>query len=404
MTEPLAGRRVALGVTGSIAAYKALWLASRLTQAGALVDVLLTAPAARLVRPLAFQALTHRPVVASLWSPTGPMAMDHVAVAGAADALVVAPATADILARLALGRADDALTATALATVAPLLVAPAMEPRMWSHPATRANVATLRERGATIVGPASGRLASGAEGEGRMVEPDEILEHVRLVLASGGPLAGRRLVVTAGPTREPIDPVRYLSNHSSGRMGYAVALEARNRGADVVLVAGPVGLDSPLGVRTVPVETAAQMHAAVLEHVGGADALVMTAAVADYRPAEPRGAKMKKADASLVLTLAPNADILADLARRADEFPALRIGFAAETDDFVANAVAKRQRKGLDLVVANAVPESFGGDHARAALVDETGVFDLGTQSKADVAVAILDWVSARISSAPRSP
>jgi phosphopantothenoylcysteine decarboxylase/phosphopantothenate--cysteine ligase len=399
VTEPLAGRRVVLGVSGSISAYKALTLASRLTQAGALVDTVLTRSATRLVRPAAFQALTHRPVVTSLWRSHGPTAMDHVALARAADILVVAPATASVLARLAHGLADDALTTTALATAAPLLLAPAMEPAMWSHPATRANVAQLVERGARLVGPESGRLASGAHGEGRMAEPETLVEHVRVGLAAGGDLAGRRVLVTAGPTREPIDPVRFLSNHSSGRMGYAVARAARDRGADVVLVSGPVALAPPLGVRVVRVETAAEMQSAVLDLAPGCDVVVMTAAVADFRPAAPSASKIKKAGAASTLDLAPNADILVALDRalgdRAER--PVRVGFAAETDDLVANARDKLARKGLDLVVANPVPATFGRESVDVTLVGPAGVEPLGEQSKADVADAILDRALARL-------
>ncbi len=405
MTEVLAGRRIALGVTGSIAAYKALTLASHLAQAGALVDAILTPSATELVRPLAFQALTHRPVVSSLWEPAGAMALDHVAIARGSDVLVIAPATANSLARLALGLADDALTTTALACRAPWVLAPAMEPRMWSHPATQAHVATLLARGARMVGPESGRMASGQLGVGRMTEPELILEHVRLVLAAGGPLAGRRVLVTAGPTREPLDPVRFLTNHSSGHMGLAVARQARDRGAAVTMVHGPICLAPPLGVAAVPVETAAQMREAVLSAAMDADAVIMTAAVADYRPAQPAAGKIKKAAAAMSLQLAPNPDILMDLDRQLADAgrPPCRVGFAAETENLLAHAMEKRQRKGLDLIVANPVPDSFGDGLSAATLVHAGGVEDLPPCRKDEVAAAILDWVQAWLESRPRA-
>jgi phosphopantothenoylcysteine decarboxylase/phosphopantothenate--cysteine ligase len=398
MTEPLRHRRVALGVSGSIAAYKALTLASGLAQAQAEVDVLLTPAAARLVTPLSFQALTHRPVVADLWEPAGPMAMDHLTVAHAAEALVIFPATADLLARLSLGLAGDAVTTTALATQAPLLVAPAMEPQMWRHPATQWHAETLAARGVTILGPEEGRLASGAQGPGRLIEPDTILEHLRLLFARHGPLAGRTVLVTAGPTREPLDPVRYLSNQSSGRMGDAVAREARDRGARVILVSGPTALPAPVGVEVVAADTAAQMAGAVLERAAGADAVIMAAAVADYRPAEVSAGKLKKGPPGEVmsLALARTPDILVELDRalaNRDDRP-VRVGFAAETDDLVANARAKLQAKGLDLVVANPVPETFGSEHGQVTLVDAAGATPLGRLSKREVAQAILDRVA----------
>jgi phosphopantothenoylcysteine decarboxylase / phosphopantothenate---cysteine ligase len=393
MSEILAGRRVALGVSGSIAAYKALTLASRLAQAGAQVDAILTRAATELVRPLAFQALTHRPVVSDLWAPRGELAMDHVALAHACEVLVVAPATANLLAKLALGLADDALSTTALATRAPLVLAPAMEPNMWDHPATREHASTLQARGAHMVGPEAGNMASGHSGIGRMAEPEVILDHVRLTLAVKGPLAGRRILVTAGPTREPIDPVRYLSNHSSGRMGLAVARAARDRGADVTLVVGPVDLVPPAGATLVAVTTAAEMRAAVLDLAPAMDVVVMTAAVADYRPLDYHEQKVKKGAAELTLRLARNADILADLdaALAGTSQRPMRVGFAAETHDLVTHARSKRAAKGLDLVVANPVPDTFGGDFSTATLVAGDAVTALGRLSKAAVADAILD-------------
>lgn len=398
MTEPLANCRIALGVTGSIAAYKALTVASRLTQAGALVDVLMTRSAQELVRPMAFQALTHRPVVTDLWQPTTPLAIDHVAIARAIDALVVAPATADVIARLALGRADDALTTTALATRAPLLVAPAMEPRMWSHEATQHNVATLRSRGVVFVGPELGRMASGEAGVGRMTEPPDLLEHLRLLLVArrGGPLRGRRVVITAGPTFEAIDPVRFVSNHSSGRMGLALARVARDRAAEVTLIVGPTALPTPAGVREVRVESALDMRAAVMAEAPGADALIMTAAVADYRPATRHPHKIKKSDGDQTLRMVRNPDILCDLDRAladAGRRP-VRVAFAAETENLVTNAQAKLVAKGVDLVVANPVPEAFGSDTVSAVLVDRQAATALGPLRKDQLAESVLERVA----------
>jgi phosphopantothenoylcysteine decarboxylase/phosphopantothenate--cysteine ligase len=393
MADILADRRIVLGVSGSIAAYKALTIARCLTEAGAQVDVILTRAATELVRPLAFQALTHRPVVADLWAPQGTLAMDHVALAHACELLVVAPATANVLAKLALGLADDALSTTALATRSPLVLAPAMEPNMWGHPATQGHAAALTARGAHLVGPELGRMASGLTGEGRMAEPEGIVDHLRWVLASGGPLAGRRVLVTAGPTREELDPVRYLSNHSSGRMGLAIARAARDRGATVTLVLGPVDLPAVAGVTVVPVVTAAEMRDTVLELAPATDLLVMAAAVADYRPADHHDVKLKKGGGELTLRLAPNADILADLDAALTHAPGrpMRVGFAAETHDLVPHARAKLTAKGLDLVVANPVPETFGGDAATVTLVAHDAVTALGALSKAQVAEAILD-------------
>ena len=293
----LTNRRLLLGVTGGVAAYKTGELASRLTQAGAAVDVVMTEAATRFVMPLTFQSLTGRPVYTSLWgaaesdpgggeSTTLPTHVVHVGLAEAAELMVIAPATANTLAKLAHGIADNLLTSLALAARCPLLVAPAMDGGMWANPATQANMAELRERGVLVAGPATGRLASGVEGEGRMVEPEEILGHIRLTAGRGGPLAGRRIVVSAGPTREAIDPVRFLSNPSSGRQGFALAQAALDSGAAVTLVAGPTELTTPVGAERVDVTTAEEMSEAVIAAVEGADALLMAAAVADYRPAE----------------------------------------------------------------------------------------------------------------------
>jgi len=397
MTDPLKDRSIILGVTGSIAAYKALDVASRLIQVGAAVDVILTRAACELVTPLSFQALTHRPVVSDMWKPTGTMALDHVTMGRAADLLLVAPITADTIARLALGRADDALAATALAARAPMLLAPAMEPRMWAHPATQQNVATLIERGATVIGPEAGRMASGESGIGRLAAPERIVDGARWLLSRAGPWAGRHVLVTAGPTREPIDPVRYLSNHSSGKMGLALATAARNRGAAVTLIRGPVDMPDIAGVTVVPVETADQMRDRVVALLGGVQAVVMAAAVADYRPTEPARRKIKKTDQHSVLALTRTPDILSELrsAARALDPPPVLVGFAAETDDLVANARAKLRAKGLDFIVANAVPQSFGADEASVILVDDQSAIEIANRAKGEIAEAVLDRVEA---------
>lgn len=403
MTDMLAGRRIVLGVTGSIAAYKALTIASRLTQAGAKVDVLLTRSGALLVQPLAFQALTHRPVTTSLFEPASESALDHITLARRAEIMIVAPATADVIARLALGRADDAVTTTALATTAPMLVAPAMEPHMWAHPATQGHASTLSSRGTTFVGPEPGRMASGETGVGRMAEPDSVIEHARLLLSHDGDLAGLEVVVSAGPTHEPIDPVRYLANRSSGRMGFEIARAARDRGASVLLVTGPTALPAPVGAHVVAVETASEMCDAVLEHGPSADAVIMAAAVADYRPAEARDRKVKKTHDELPMMLVPNPDVLLELSRRledaADDGTAggggrpFRVGFAAETNDLVANAQDKLRRKSLDLIVANPVPATFESAESTATLVSVEGPEQLESMAKSALANLILDRV-----------
>jgi len=405
----LKGRRILLGVTGGIAAYKAADLASKLTQAGALVDVVLTEAAARFVTPLTFQALTGRPVYGDLWTPTAETALLHVALAEAAELVVIAPATADFIARQALGLANDLLSALCLATRAPVLIAPAMDVQMWAHPATQENVERLRQRGVEVVGPAYGRMASGLEGWGRMVEPEALLGHIRRALGRRGPLAGRRVVVTAGPTYEPIDPVRFIGNRSSGKQGFALAQAALDRGADVVLIAGPVALATPVGARRIDVGTAAEMAEAVWREAEEADVLLMAAAVADYRPAQPHPVKIKKG-APLTLDLVPTVDILEGLAARraARGRPRVVVGFAAETEALVENARAKLLAKGLDLIAANDVTEpgaGFATDTNRITLIDARGqVETLPLMSKAAVAEALLDRVVALLEEKAKAP
>lgn len=401
--EPLAGARIVLGVTGSIAAYKAVMLASALTQAGALVDVILTREATELVRPLSFQAITHRPAHTDLFGLLAETEIGHVTLGHAADAVVVAPATAHTLARLALGLGDDLLATTVLATRAPLILAPAMETNMLLHPATQGHLATLRARGALVVEPGVGHLASGASGAGRLAEPPAILDAVRGVLARRGDLAGWRMVVSAGGTQEPIDPVRVIANRSSGKMGAALAAAARDRGAQVTLIMGAMTAPPPSGVALVPAPTAVRMGDAVLTAVAQADALVMAAAVADYQAAAPAASKIKKSGDRLILELVPTPDILAAVAARraAGELPPdlLVAGFAAESDDLLANARDKLERKALDLIVANDITaegSGFGTDTNQVTLLDRLGgQVALPLQSKEAVAHAILDHLLA---------
>jgi phosphopantothenoylcysteine decarboxylase/phosphopantothenate--cysteine ligase len=397
-------KRILLGITGGIAAYKAAALASHLAQAGAQVDVVMTEAATRFVAPLTFQALTGRPAYTDLWAAPGeglPTHIAHVGLAHAADLLVIAPTTANTLAKLATGQADNLLTTLALAATCPLLAAPAMDAGMWTHPATQANVATLRERGVHFAGPVRGRMASGLEGAGRMMEPDDILGHARWVLGREGPLAGRQVVVTAGPTREPLDPVRFLSNASSGRQGFALAQAALDRGAAVTLITGPSHLPTPVGAERVDVTTAQEMHDGVMSAVEGADVLLMTAAVADYRPATTAPHKTKKKAADLTLRLVRTPDILAAVAARRARtgFPRVVVGFAAESENLVDNARAKLAAKNLDLIVANDITAPDAGFVARTnrvVILDrQGGVEELPLMTKAAVAEAVLDRVLA---------
>ncbi|MFN8508766.1 MAG: bifunctional phosphopantothenoylcysteine decarboxylase/phosphopantothenate--cysteine ligase CoaBC [Dehalococcoidia bacterium] len=394
---PLEGRHVVLGVTGSISAFKAADLASKLRQAGAAVEVVMTPAATQFVTPLTFQSLTGRPVVVDMFAAAEAEA--HVEVARRADALVIAPASADCIANLATGRTPDMVTLTALATVAPVLVAPAMDSQMWEHPATRANVETLRARGVAFIGPAEGRLASGRVGAGRLAEPPAILGALRaLIGAAHGDLRGRHVVVSAGPTQEPIDPVRYVGNRSSGKMGFSIAEAARDRGARVTLVAGPVALETPPGIERRNVSTVAEMLAALQETTAKADALVMSAAPADFRPENPATQKMKKTPGqeSMRIDLAKNPDILASLPGGG-----VRVGFAAETENLAGNAVAKLASKRLAFIVANdvtAAGSGFGTDTNQVTMFHDDGrIEELPLMSKYAVAHAILDRVAERL-------
>lgn len=362
----LAKRRILLGVSGGVAAYKAAYLVRRLGEAGAEVQVVLTENAARFVTALTFQALSGRPVRTSLWDEAAEAAMGHIELARWADQIVVAPASADLIARLAHGHADDLLTTLCLASAAPIALAPAMNQQMWAQPVTQANLSLLRGRGMQVIGPGVGDQACGDIGAGRMSEPEDIVA----ALAPGGRgslLAGKRVLVDAGPTHEPIDPVRFIGNRSSGRMGFAVAAAAAAQGAEVVLVAGPVALATPTGVRRVDVRSAAEMHAAVLAEAGAADIFIATAAVADYRPETVSPSKLKKTGGAIELKLVQNADILADVAALPDR--PFVVGFAAETDNVEGYARGKLERKNLDMIAANRVADNIGFECAENALL-----------------------------------
>jgi len=392
----LAGKRIVLGVTGSIACYKAAELASKLTQAGALVDVILTDSAREFVAPLTFRSLTLRPVFSDMFDPDSPLAEEHVELARAADAVLIAPASATTIARLAHGLADDMVALTALATTTPVLVAPAMDSQMWEHAATQANVATLRARGVIFVGPAEGRLASGRMGLGRLAETEQIVGALRQALGAAGDLAGRRVVVSAGGTQEPIDPVRYVGNRSSGKMGFAIAEAARDRGALVTLVAGPVALATPHGVERIDVRTTGEMADALRRATEGCDAVIMAAAPADFRPATEAGQKIKRTGESVKLEFVPNPDIIAGLSG-----PFVKVGFAAETEQVLVSAHAKIKKKGLDLIAANDVtaPQTgFATDTNLVTLVAADGtVEELPLLPKYEVAQRILDRVAAML-------
>lgn len=398
MAGSLHEKRIVLGVAGGIAAYKIADLASKLAQAGALVDVIMTGGAQKFVTPLTFQALTKRPVRTDIYADWLGEDTGHVGLAHNADILVIAPATAHTIARLALGLSDDMLCAVYLSTRAPVLVVPAMESGMYAHPATQEHLATLARRGATIMQPGEGRLASGATGVGRLPEVPEIVAAIKRLLGKNGPLAGKKVVVTAGGTQEPLDPVRFLGNGSSGKMGYAIAEEAANSGATVTLITGVASAQPPYGVRLLRVRTAREMQAAVQSSVADADALVMAAAVADYAPAQVSEQKIKKGDANLTIELQRNPDILADLA--ALDLPRLvRVGFAAETEHLLENAQSKLHKKKLDLIIANDAVASIGQDSSVLLFVNRDGTTEqLPPLPKEDSARLIVEKVARLVS------
>lgn len=394
MPSPLKGKKVVLGVTGSIACYKAVDLASKLTQAGALVDVVMTESATKFVTPLTFNSITHRPVVTDMFNPNSEVGIHHVAIAERADVVVVAPATADFIAKMAGGLAEDALGTTILATTAPVMIAPAMDGHMYENTATQENVEKLRAREVYVAGPVSGHLASGLSGKGRLLETAELMGHISLVLGRRSDLAGKKIVVSAGGTQEAIDPVRFITNRSSGKMGYAIAEAARDRGASVTLVAAPTSLPNPIVTNVIRVKSALEMRDALAHECEDADALIMAAAVADWRPVTVATQKLKKGSAenwSIKLTRTP--DIVAET--RGHHL--IKVAFAAETDSVVSNAQAKLQSKDVDLIVANDVSAADSGfevDTNKVTLIDRDGrIQALALMSKYDVGHRILDRV-----------
>ena len=392
MPGPLEGKHIVLGVTGSIACYKAIDLASKLTQAGALVDTIMSYGATQFVTPLAFRSITHRAVVTDTYDSNSEYSIEHVALAHQADVVVIAPATAHCIAKLAQGLADDPMTTTIIATTAPVMVAPAMDANMFDNPATQENVATLKRRGMVIAGPAPGRLASGLMGMGRLLETPDLMGYISYTMGKDADFKGRKVVVSAGGTMEAIDPVRVITNHSSGKMGYAIAEAARDRGAEVVLVAASTSLPDPALVNVVRVRSAQDMCDEVLHQVKTADALIMAAAVADYRPTSEAEQKIKKSADDLTIELAKTTDIL-----EAARGTFVKVGFAAETQDLIPNARDKVTRKGLDLIVANDLTDpqaGFGVDTNKVTFIGgDLKIEDLPVMTKYEVSQRILDRV-----------
>jgi len=390
----LTKKTVVLGITGSIAAYKAADLASKLVQAGANVNVIMTKSATELVGPITLRSITNNPVAIDMWAePASDVSITHISLAEAADVVVIAPATANTIAKIAVGIADDILGCTVLDTKAPVIIAPAMHNDMYQNPVTQENIAKLKARGFTIIEPESGRLASGGFGMGRLPRVEKIIDTIRTVLGRNGDLAGKRIVVTAGGTQEPIDPVRHIGNRSSGKMGYAVAEAARDRGAIVTLITAPVALNPPTGVKTIAVRTVAEMKAAVTKATAKADALIMAAAVSDYQPKQVAKSKIKKDSGTLTLELVRTPDILAEASGKF-----IKVGFAAESDDVVANARKKLEKKNLDLIVANDITDPQSGfevDTNKVILIGRDGKAEkLPLLTKREVADKILDRIA----------
>lgn len=383
----LSGKSIVLGVSGGVAAYKAVELARLLIKAGATVDAVLTEAGARFVTPVTFQAVTGRKVWQTLWDERMDNNMAHIDLGRRADAILIAPATADLMARLAHGHADDLLTTLCLARDCPLALAPAMNRQMWSNPATQRNVRQLQEDGIVLFGPAEGEQACGETGPGRMLEPDALQAALRGLLTPKC-LSGRKVVITAGPTFEAIDPVRGITNASSGKMGFALAEACADAGASVCLISGPVSLATPFGVTRHDVASAAQMHAKVIEQLAGTDVFISVAAVADYRVATPSEHKLKKQHSALSLELAPNIDILADVAAR-DDAP-FCVGFAAESQNLTEYAEGKRRAKKLPMLIGNLVQDGLGGDDNEVIIFDDGGAHPLGRAPKRALADAIV--------------
>ena len=394
MPSPLNNKRVVLGVTGSIACYKAADLASKLVQNGALVDVILTSAATQFVSELTFRSITHRPVFTDLYSSESELSINHIALAETADIIIVAPTTANTIAKIANGISDDVLTTTILATRAPIIIAPAMDANMFDNAATQANVTTLITRGVFIAGPANGRLASGLIGQGRMVEPSNIISSANMILGKDGDFSGKKIVVSAGGTEEAIDPVRNITNRSSGKMGYAIAEAARDRGAIVSLVAAPNALPKPVGILVTKIQSAEEMKKVITTECDGADALIMAAAVADWRPLKKLDSKAKKSTSDTwSLKLVKNPDIIGSI--KNDSL--IKVGFAAESENLIENSKTKVKSKNLDFIVANditAKDSGFSVDTNKVTIIHSNGnIESLPLMSKYDVAHSILDRV-----------
>ena len=397
----LADKTIVLGITGSVAAYKAADIASKLTQAGAKVEVVMTEPATKFITPLTLRSITGGAVVTDMFDLVSQHNIEHIALGEVADLVVIAPATASLIAKLAVGIADDMVTLTVLATKAPVILAPAMDVNMFDNPITQENLNKLKARGFTIVDPGYGRLASGKVGWGRLADVDKIISTITQVLGKSSDLKGKRMVVTAGGTQEPIDPVRHIGNPSSGKMGYAIAEAARDRGASVTLIAAPTSLPNPAGVEVIHIRTAAEMKKAVAKAVAKTDALIMAAAVADYQPKTIAKTKIKKETPSLTLELVRTPDIIT-----AVKGDFLKVGFAAESEDVVANARKKLKKKQLDLIVANDITDAssgFGVDTNKVTLIDKKGKAEsLPLMSKREVADRILDRVVELLGAKPK--
>ena len=399
MITPFHNKRIVLGITGSIAAYKAVDLASKLAQHGAIIDVILTQAAANFVTPLTFQSVTGQPAFTDqdLWGSQGHV--QHIGLARQANLVVIAPATANTIAKLAHGMADNLLTVTSLAARCPMILAPAMDGGMYSHPATQANLEILRQRDILVIGPVEGHLASGLTGIGRMVEPIELLGQIRHALSQPGPLKGKKFIVTAGRTFEPIDPVRGITNRSTGKQGFALAQAALDRGADVTLIAGPTNLDTPAGTQRIDVQTAGEMRDEVLRALPGSAAIIMAAAVADFRPISPAEHKVKKVQGIPDIKFEPTPDILSEVQAEKNKNgqPQICVGFAAESKDLLSNARKKLEEKHLDLIVANDISASDAGfavDTNRVTILDAGGGEEvLPLVSKDEVAQFVLERV-----------
>tara|TARA_B100001123_G_scaffold345157_1_gene392448 strand:- start:235 stop:1428 length:1194 start_codon:yes stop_codon:yes gene_type:complete len=392
MNNSLKGKKIVLAVTGSIAAYKAVDIASKLTQADVSLHILLTKEAAEFVTPLSFQNISRQKISTDLFSSEDNAYLQHLESTYDADAFLIAPATANTIAKLAIGIADDLVSTAFLAATCPVIIAPAMDLNMYDNPSTQSNVKTLQKRGVIFAGPEQGRLASGKVGRGRLMEPNNIIDLLKTTLGAYGDFAGKRIVITAGPTVEHIDPVRIITNPSSGKMGFALATASRDRGAKVTLISGPTYLETPFGVTKIDVKSAKQMYTAVLKSVANADILIMAAAVSDFRPTNPHTAKEKKSIAKLTLPLETTEDILASVPDNL-----LKIGFAAETEDVERNATSKLSAKNLDLIIANDISQpgtGFASDFNQVSIIDRKGIITpLPLLPKSDVAWQILDVI-----------